>query len=239
MTAEAIPSPSKTTKKSTNRERIARERTDFSSYVTAWMVRCRNRLPGWEIPALTHLSKTESASVALLKPALTNVTDPQLRKLMTKHIQDEERHAHVFEELLGIWEKKQGGRPQTPLPPPAGGAGRMNLMELIALFEIGELRGFQGVTVYLEAFGDDPVAAPMIRSVVRDERFHCHYTHHQMEKWKREGHAKAVEAARSHARKQDRDAFRRQVWSFLKLVPRILANELVRPFRRSGSAEAA
>lgn len=223
----------------TKQRRVAQERTDWSSYVTAWMVRCRNRLPGWEIPALTHLSKTESASVALLKPALNTINDPHLRTLLTKHIQDEERHARVFEELLEVWEQKEGGRPQTPLPPPAGGAGRMNLMQLLALFEVGEMRGFQGVMLYAEAFKDDPVASPMIQSVVRDERFHCHYTHHQLEKWKAEGHGKAVDEARSVARKQDQDAFRRQVWSFIKLIPKLILNEFVRPFRRTVPTSSA
>jgi hypothetical protein len=222
-----------------SKQRIARERTDFASYAVAWMVRCRNRLPGWQIPALTHLSKTESASDALLKPAHTNITDERLRKLLTKHIEDEERHARIFEELLRVWEKKAGGRPPTPLPPAAGGAGRMNLLQLLALFEVGELRGFQGVTAYQKAFGDDPIAAPVIASVVRDERFHCHYTHQQLEKWKREGHAKEVNAARLHARKQDQDAFRRQIWSFVKLLPRIIANEFVRPFQKKSDRAQA
>ena len=140
--------------------------------------------------------------------------------------------------MLEEWKKKKGGRPQTPLPLPAGGAGRMNLMQLLALFEIGELRGFQGVTAYQQAFGDDPVAAPVIKSIVRDERFHCHYTHHQLERWKKEGHAKAVDEARHHARKQDRQAFRRQVWAFVKVLPQIITYEFLRPFRRTPNATA-
>ena len=226
------PAGASSKKRTQRRQRIAQERTDFASYLLAMMVRASTRLPGWQMTALTHLSKTESASVALLKPAISVVSEDRLRKLMTKHIQDEERHARVFEERLMVWRELCGDKNRAPLPPPAGGAGRMNLMQLMALFEIGEMRGFQGVTAYRKAFTDDPETVAVMDSVVRDEHFHCTYVHLQMERWKEQGFAKEVAAARKHALKQDREAFYRLIGSFIAMLPSLLLAELTRPFRR-------
>ncbi len=223
-------------KRSPRREPVARERTDFASYLLAMMVRASTRLPGWQMTALTHLSKTESASVALLMPAISAMSDTRLRKLMTRHVQDEERHARVFEDCLMVWRERCGDSNRNPLPPPAGGAGRMNLMQLMALFEIGEMRGFQGVTAYRRAFADDPETVEMMDSVIRDEHFHCTYVHLQMERWKGQGFAKEVAAARKHALQQDRDAFIRQIGSFLLMLPSLFISELTRPFRRRPAA---
>jgi len=234
--ARPEPSSASSGTRKQRRERIAQERTDFSSYVTALMVRISTRLPGWQMTALTHLSKTESASVALLKPAIAVVSDERLRKLMTKHISDEERHARVFEDRLMVWRERCGDKSRIPLPPPAGGAGRMNLMELMALFEIGEMRGFQGVTAYRKAFTDDPETVAVMDSVIRDEHFHCTYVHLQMERWKEQGLAKEVAAARAHALQQDRAAFYRQVGSFILMLPSLLFAEITRPFRRQPAA---
>ena len=112
----------------------------------------------------------------------------------------------------------------------------MNLMQLMALFEIGEMRGFQGISVYRKAFADDPETVAVMDSVVRDEHFHCTYVHLQMERWKKQGFAKEVAAARKHAMQQDRQAFYSQIKSFIMMLPNLLLAELARPFRRQPTA---
>ena len=215
------------------RKSVPQVQTDIASHVIAGLVRWRSRLPGWQLQVLERLSEAEASSVVLLKAAHSAVTDSRLRGLLARHIEDEEKHARLFGER---WQARRAdaGLPYAELPSITLEVGdRMSVLELMALFEVGELRGFQAISQYPNLFSNDPETVRTMEIVCKDERFHAGYVHQQMERWSQDGWGIEVEAARSVARRSDRRAFYREMRAFLAVLPRLLAWELGRLFRLS------
>jgi hypothetical protein len=152
----------------------------------------------------------------MLEAALPSVTDPVLKRLMTKHLEDERNHDVAFSGLCG---DANAGK---AFASRGTQSGRMNLLDLVAFFEVAELRGCQTMELYRELFAHDPKVLETLNWVFRDEKFHATYTNRQMDKWAREGHAAEVRRARDAARSRDRTSFLRQSAAFMLELPRLL-----------------
>jgi hypothetical protein len=66
----------------------------------------------------------------------------------------------------------------------------------MAYLEMGELRAYQCLEDCRDLFASDMKTCEVIKSVKRDERFHCAYRHDPLERWTTEGLGEQVEAAR-------------------------------------------
>lgn len=185
-------------------------------------MRWRARLPGWEVEALAVLAETEADGVVLLRAALPRVSDPRVRTLFERHVEDESRHAGLFAARLAelARDRRTSGRP------PAGFHGAVTIVELMAYLELTELRGAQALEVYRSLFSGDSETARIIDSVLHDESYHIAYTRVQLDRWRRAGHVAEVASARRWARRIDTQAFVRQLLAFLAVIPRLVANEL-------------
>jgi rubrerythrin len=215
--------PSKRKVSTSKRARLTR---DSRARVIAQLMRWRARIPGWDVDALRTLTSTEADGVAMVSAVLPAIGDERLRKLVQQHLADEQRHVDAFGERLANVESERGIDPVAVHP--AETIGSLNVIEFMAYLELGELRAYQCLENYRDLFEGDVKTCEVIDSVMRDEQFHCAYSHDQLERWATEGFEDEIEAARKWADDIDTSAFRNQCLSFVSMLPRII-------FRRSAN----
>ena len=196
------------------------KRRDRKARVLAFMVRCRSRRPGWHEEALGVLASAEADGVRVLEAALPAVSDPKLRRIYLKHIEDEKRHTQGFTDLyhehFPMGEIAARGRAGT----------RIKILDFFAFLEITEVRGEQMIQNYHGLYAKYPKAQAFMSTVLCDERYHANYLHAQLQTWADQGLAAEVALARAKAAQIDARGFRTQVMQFVFGVPQLLWNEL-------------
>jgi len=187
------------------------------------MVRQRVRLPGWHEQALGVLAKAEADGVRMLEAALPAIADSKLRRIFLKHIEDEKRHTQGFTDLYRAY------FPNAELPASTHTAVSTNVLEFLAFLEITEVRGEQMIENYRELYAKYPDVQAFMASVLRDERYHASYLHAQLDGLASQGLENDVRAARRAALAIDTQGFISQIFSFVRVVPRLLWHALRAP----------
>ena len=191
---------------------------DWKAQALAFMVRRRSRLPGWHEEALGVLATAEGEGVRVLEAALPAVSDPKLRNLFAKHIEDEKRHTRGFTELFREY------FPGRELPTPSRPQIRTNVLDFFAFLELTEVRGEQMIQNYYDLYDAYPKVQAFMATVLKDERYHANYLHAQLETWAKQGRAEEVATARRVAAHIDTQGFFGQLLSFIRIAPRLLIN---------------
>lgn len=211
---------------------------DFQSRAVEFMVRWASKQKTWRLQTMEVLVQSETEGIRLLEAALPAIGDDRLRKLVEQHLIDERRHAMGFAARFESLQKHAGIDPPRPVMSPGTQRMTLTLMELFAYLEVQELRGGQVLGVYRDLFVGDEESIAFIDSVVTDEKFHATYTHLQLERWVEEGLVEEVKSAREVARRIDRSAFRSQLASFARALPRLLSQGALPPIFSMSSRNA-
>ncbi len=203
------------------------KRRDTKARVLAFMVRWRSRRQGWHEDALGVLAAAEADGVRVLEAALPAISDPKLRRIYLKHIEDERRHTQGFTDLYHEF------FPTREIPVRGRSGSRFKTLDFFAFLEITEVRGEQMIQNYHGLYSKYPKVQAFMLTVLRDERYHANYLHAQLQSWVEQGLASEVAAARHTAAQIDARGFRTQVLQFALGIPSLLWNE-VRALGRAG-----
>ncbi len=168
-----------------------------------------------------RLTTSEIEGIHVIEDVIHQVSDRRIRKMLDKHLDDEKRHARVFGERYKAMQKEAGIDIQPP-PSPAPREQRFNLLTLVAYLETQEARAIALLEAYKELFAGDEESVKWLERNIKDEKFHATWTHMQLERWIKEGMAEEVRQARVQAQQTDRRAFWIQVFSFLRVMPRLI-----------------
>lgn len=202
---------------------------DFPAKIILYLVRWRSNLPGWRLETMARLVSSEVEGIRIIEQVLPGVSDPGIRKILEKHLDDERRHANVFFErysaLLAVSQFKQ-----VKPPPPQTLSTHMNLLTLVAYLETQEARAVPLLELYTRLYAGDSETIEVLKRNIRDEKFHATWTHRQLEQWIGEGKEREVYRARQMAKAIDRRAFWMQLAAFSRALPRLLINGKWPPF---------
>jgi len=201
---------------------------DWTERVVLYLVRWRAQMPGWRLETMARLVTSEVEGIKIIEQVLAQVVDPDIRRLLQKHLEDEYRHAQVFSQryhqLL-----KEAGQPLVDPPSPVENLQPFSLLSLIAYLETQEARAIPLLLLYARLYEGDQETVDTILRNIRDEKFHAAWTHHQLELWIKEGRGEDVKRARQQAKNIDRQAFWMQCGGFLRTLPRLLARGVLPP----------
>ena len=192
------------------------------------MVRWRSQMPGWRIETMGRLATSEIEGINLIEAAIPRVTDVRMRKILSKHLDDERRHAKVFSERYETLQI-EAGLNLKPLPAVTPQTKRFTILELVAYLETQESRAIALLETYADLYKGDEDSVGWIRKNIKDEIFHATWTHMQLERWVKDGLTKEVRQARIDANLVDRRAFWIQFFSFLKIMPSLVLKGYMPP----------
>jgi rubrerythrin len=201
---------------------------DMFSKVVLFMVRWRSQMPGWRIETMGRLATSEIEGINLIEAAIPRVTDVRMRKILSKHLDDERRHAKVFSERYETLQI-EAGLNLKPLPAVTPQTKRFTILELVAYLETQESRAIALLETYADLYEGDEDSVGWIRKNIKDEIFHATWTHMQLERWVKDGLTKEVRQARTDANLVDRRAFWIQFFSFLKIMPSLVLKGYMPP----------
>lgn len=211
------------------------KRLDFSpnlaSRLILFLVRWRAQVPGWRIQTMAQLARSELDGIQVIESVVHEVSDRRIRLTLEKHLEDERRHAKVFSERLGALQR-DAGMQVAPPPPGKHDTQEFSLLTLVAYLETQEARAIPLLETYAELYAGDEESVYWIEKNIADEVFHATWTHRQLERWIEEGRGPEVSKARAMARQLDRRAFWLQLFAFLKVAPRLIANGYLPVLRR-------
>jgi rubrerythrin len=195
---------------------------DIFARIVLFMVRWRSQVPGWRVETMGRLVTSELEGIKLIEGAIPRVSDVRMRKILAKHLEDERRHHRVFNERYEALQLEAGAEVQPPAPA-LGQKKRFNILELVAYLETQETRAIALLETYADLFEGDEESVHWIRRNIKDELFHATWTHMQLERWIKDGLVEEVRQARVEANLVDRRAFWIQFFSFLRVMPSLIA----------------
>lgn len=217
--------------------------------------------PVWDDPVrryrtLLSFAETEEDGGKDLAAAARRISDPDLRKHILRHAEDERRHAALFRRRAAEFADAAAGgdagagasdraydlsRKRPGLEVDAHGFFNAGLCDelgevaYVAMLHVAEQRAAEVFETHLAANADDPDTRAVFEEILRDEKYHVAYTGRFLEKWRAAGRAHEVKAGLRSARSSRLvDAWKRlgvrSGASFSRLVLRALYWTLLAPF---------
>jgi rubrerythrin len=180
----------------------------------------------WKDPAravrtLESFSATESDGGKDILAALRRITDPELRDNLTRHADDEVRHAELFRRRAAELRTVHGlaahgekdfdrmydlsrGRPAHEVDAhgffTAGLCDEMGEVAYVAMLHVAELRAKAFFERQRDFVGDDRETRAIFEEILRDEKFHASYTGNFLKRWRQQGRGREVKAGLRAAR---------------------------------------
>lgn len=194
-------------------------RTDWRSDILIFLVRWRSQQAGWRRETLGQLVRAEEEGADLIEQALPRVTSAGLQKLLIKHLRDERNHASRFAaryKALALGSLSGCPHRKVIFSKP------VDEITLVAYLAKQERRALDILRAYVDLFAGDPETVKAIQSSLCDEEYHAAWTQRQLERWIEAGKNIEVEKAMRAAESIDQQAFRKQCWQFVKILPGLL-----------------
>lgn len=171
------------------------------------------RDPARKLRTLESFAQTEEDGGRDLLVAARRVADPDLRRHLERHAQDEEKHAGLFRrraaELRAELPAHDGAeRPDKPYDLSRGRGAEVDAhgffnaglidelgeVDYVAMLHVAELRAAKVFEMHRELAADDERMRAIFDEILKDEKYHCAYTGKFLERWRGEG--RALEVAR-------------------------------------------
>lgn len=181
----------------------------------------------WQDPlrryrTLQSFSETEEDGGRDLVAACRRVSDPELRMHMTRHADDEVRHADLFRTRANeVRDLAMGGGATDGKDTGSGYdlSGARNGLDLdshgffnagiydeigevayVAMLHVAEQRAAEVFQIHHDLNDHDPETQALFKKILKDEHYHVSYTGRFLEKWREEGRGREVDEALSAAK---------------------------------------
>ncbi len=177
------------------------------------------RDPVRKLRTLESFAQTEEDGGRDLVVAARRVSDPELRKHLERHANDEVKHAALFRrraaDLRASGVGRSGGeRSDKPYDLSRGrgadvdahgflSAGLIDELgdvAYVAMLHVAEARAAEVFEMHRELAKDDAAMTVLFDEILRDEKYHCAYTLRFLDKWRDEGRAGEVRDALKRAK---------------------------------------
>lgn len=217
--------------------------------------------PVWTDPVrryrtLLSFAETEEDGGKDLAAAARRISDPDLRKHILRHAEDEKRHAALFRRRAAeLADEAAGGeasagasdraydlsRKRPGLEVDAHGFFNAGLCDelgevaYVAMLHVAERRAAEVFETHRDANAGDAATREVFEEILRDEKYHVAYTGRFLDKWRADGRGHEVRAGLRSARSSRLlDAWKRlgvrSGAGFSRLVLRVLYWTLLAPF---------
>jgi rubrerythrin len=176
--------------------------------------------PQRKLRTLESFGETEEDGGRDLEVAARRVVDPELKKHLLRHAEDEKRHSALFRKHAAELRAKTAltaraadeseaydlsrGRKGHEID--AHGFFRAGLIDelgevsYVAMLHVAEQRAAETFALHRGLTLDDPALTASFDEILRDEKYHVAYTQRFLEKWQAEGRAGEVARALKDAR---------------------------------------
>lgn len=177
------------------------------------------RDPGRKLRTLESFAQTEEDGGRDLVVAARRVADPELRKHLERHAEDEVKHAALFRRRASDLRAERsdvGGGERSDKPYDlsrgrgadvdahgflnAGLIDELGDVAYVAMLHVAEVRAAEVFEMHRSLAQDDAAMTVLFDEILKDEKYHCAYTQRFLEKWRAQGRGREVDEGLKRAK---------------------------------------